>query len=257
MSNVINPKLGIFQKTPRVPLASLPSAALFQAITRYEISDYGGNVAVAVNGQWRFELPFRTTWAGRPAVGLVPIGTELQVTDYANHKFISDGTYWRPAQGRAMLLSKWGTTSAPLAVLTGAVDSQFTLTAADKTIKAGMLIPGCKLNAQMWVVRNGTAGTAYAYAKIGTSDSYSDGSFAGVSMGVTEGLSLRMDVLATIVSSQLFTMSTIAPGASGTTASSSSGNVNVASDMFFSAHIRAANTADTFKLVGYQLVMEA
>ena len=90
------------------PLAGLPSATSLATGTSFEITDYGGNVVVAVNGQWRFELPFRTTWAGRPAAGLVPVGTELQVTDYANQKFISDGTYWRPAQGGALLKSIFG-----------------------------------------------------------------------------------------------------------------------------------------------------
>lgn len=255
MVQVINPQLGMSHKTPKVPLASLPPAALFQAITRYEISDYGGNIATVVNGVWRFEYPFRTTWTERPDVNLVPVGTELQVTDYGYQKWINDGTYWRPAQGRAMLLNKWGTTSTPLAVLTGAVDSQFTLT--EKAVKTGILIPGCKLSAQMWVRRAGSAGTAYAYAKLGTTDSYSDATLAGVGLSATDNLSSRMDVLAIITSTTLFTMATTAPGSSSTSPSTSSSNVSIASDMYFSAHIRAANVADTFSLVGYQLVMEA
>lgn len=194
-------------------------------------------------------------WANRPSAAMVRPGTEMVVSDYGYQKWVSDGTYWRPAQGRAMLLNKWGTTSAPLAVLTGAVDSQFTLT--EKVIAAGLLIPGCKLSAQMWVRRAGSAGTAFAYAKIGPTDSYSDATFAGTLLSATDGLSLRMDVLATPVTTQLFSMSNTAPQGLSTSPSTTSVNFNVAVDMAFSAHIRAANVADTFYLVGYQLVMEA
>ena len=74
-------------------LAALPSAVGLRTGSAYEITDYGGNIATAVNGVWRFEYPFRTTWANRPPVNLVPAGTELQVTDYANQKWISDGLY--------------------------------------------------------------------------------------------------------------------------------------------------------------------
>ena len=236
-------------------LTDLPSASSLRTGTSFAVTDYGGNIATAVGGQWRFEYPFRTTWEGRPPVSAVPIGTELQVTDYANQKWISDGIYWRPAQGRAMLLNKWGTPSTPLAVLTGAVDSQFTLT--EKAVKTGILIPGCKLSAQMWVRRGGSAGTAYVYAKLGTTDSYSDAMLAGIGLSATDNLSTRMDVLAIITSTTLFTMATTAPGSSSISPSKSSSNFSIASDMYFSVHIRAANVSDTFILVGYQLVMEA
>lgn len=255
MSNVINPKLGIFQKTPRIPLASLPSAALFQSITRYEIADYGGNVAVAVNGQWRFELPFRTTWAGRPVVGLVPIGTELQVTDFNNQKWVSDGTVWRPAQGRVVLLHKWGSTNSPISVVTGAVDMQFTIT--DKIIKPGVLLDGCKLNLQAWIRRSGNAGTASIYAKMGALDSYSDVTMTGISFGATNGLHYRMDLLSVVAGASLFNMVTTAPQTPHSAPSYGTLNFNVNAKMNLSFHIRGANPADTFALVGYTLSMEA
>ena len=77
---------------PQKALAALPPSASLPTGTQYEVTDYGGNVAIVINGAWRFVAPFRTKWADRPPVGIVPAGTELQVTDYANQKFISDGT---------------------------------------------------------------------------------------------------------------------------------------------------------------------
>ena len=161
MSNLINPRLGIFHKTPRVPLASLPSAALFQAITRYEISDYGGNIATAVGGVWRFEFPFRTTWANRPPVNLVPIGTELQVTDYASQKWICDGTYWRPAQGRVTIGQQWGRVGQPLASLSGS--ASFTIPGGNPLIRAGMIIPHSRVYCETFVRKDGVNAAANFY----------------------------------------------------------------------------------------------
>lgn len=231
-----------------------PTTGLLEG-TAVAVSDFGGNVAKLVNGQWRFELPFRTTWAGRPAVGLVPAGTELQVTDYANQKWISDGTVWRPAQGRVKLLHKWGSTSSPVSIVTGAVDMQFTLT--DKIIKPGVLLDGCKLNLQAWVRRNGNAGTAYIYAKMGVLDSYLDVAMTGSSFGATDGLHYRMDLLSVVAGPSLFNMAVTAPQAASSAPSPGTANFDVAADMDLSFHIRAANPADTFSLVGYTLSMEA
>lgn len=166
MSNVINPKLGIFEKTPKVPLASLPPAALFQAITRYEISDYGGNIATVVNGAWRFEYPFRTTWAGRPAVGLVPTGTELQVTDYGNQKWISDGVNWRPAQGRVLIKQMGGLQSTPVASLSGITSGTFSIPGGNPRIQAGMIAPHSRVIIQHKMQRNGTTASAISYSRL-------------------------------------------------------------------------------------------
>ena len=159
-------------------LASLPPASLFQAITRYEISDYGGNLAVAVNGAWRFSYPFRTTWTGRPDAGLVSAGTELQVTDYANQKFISDGTYWRPAQGRALIYSKTADSiSTPIATLSAA--GVFALPGGSPVIPAGMIAPQTKVCAVAQFRKYGSSGTVAAGVRLGTSGTTSDSYLCG------------------------------------------------------------------------------
>ena len=122
-------------------LARLPSSVRLLTGTVFEITDYGGNIATAVNGVWLFEYPFCTTWANRPPVNLVPAGTELQVTDYANQKFISDGTYWRPAQGRVTIVQKWGSYEKPLATLQTVATGQFTIPGGNPLIPAGMIVP--------------------------------------------------------------------------------------------------------------------
>lgn len=250
--------LGDGPLTPK-PLAGLPPAATLPTGTQYEITDYGGNIAIVINGAWRFVAPFRTTWAGRPAVGLVPAGTELQVTDYANHKFISDGTYWRPAQGRVVLSQQCAAPGAPLSVVTGAMDSQFTLATAAKRIPAGMLIPKSSLVLNGELVKTGTNGVFTPYIRVGTSDSYGDTAAYGVGMSNTTGLLVRMAAKCRLDASgnYAYTTSVVTEPGSGSQWSSSSQNFNPAVDMFMSLHVRGANAADSFALVASSIILEA
>ena len=132
---------------------------------------------------------------------------------------------------------------------------QFTLT--DKIIKPGVLLDGCKLNLQAWVRRNGNAGTAYIYAKMGVLDSYSDVTMTGLLFGATDNMHHRMDLLSVVAGPSLFNMVTLAPQALSSVPSFGTANFNVNAEMDLSFHIRAANPADTFSLVGYTLSMEA
>lgn len=247
--NILGP-ISLQQKS----LAALPSAVGLRTGIVYEISDYGGNIATVVNGVWRFEYPFRTTWAGRPAVGLVPVGTELQVTDYGNQKWINNGTVWRPAQGHAVLLNKWGSVTAPLAIVTGVSDMQFSLPVS--LIKAELIIPDGVLTAIAWVRRTGANGTAYVNTRLGTLNAYTDAVLGNQSISATDALSVRTNVMATPGLTSLSSLSGISPNGTGTAAVVSSSNFNLASDMNFSIYIRTANAADSFSLIGYQLIQE-
>ena len=155
-------------------LSSLPPAVGLRSGTAYEITDYGGNIATVVAGAWRFEYPFRTTWANRPAVGLVPAGTELQVTGYANQKWISDGAYWRPAQGRAILKELHGLIAAgrQIAQLSGVSSGIFTIPGGCK-IPAGMVIPHSRLYVQADGFKSGVNGPANWRVFLGTTYSVS------------------------------------------------------------------------------------
>jgi len=125
---------------PSYTVATLPDPASLDTGTQAEVVDCGGNIATVVAGAWRFEYPFRTTWANRPPVNLVPAGTELQVTDYANQKWISDGINWRPAQGRAIITQQHGNTTQPLATLSGITQGYFTIPGGNPIIKGGMIL---------------------------------------------------------------------------------------------------------------------
>lgn len=261
MSNVINPKLGIFQKTPRVPLASLPPASLFQAITRYEISDYGGNVAVAVNGQWRFELPFRTTWTGRPPVGLVPAGTELQITDYANQKWISDGTYWRPAQGRVSIGQQWGRASQPLASLTGVVQGYFTIPGGNPLILAGMVLPHSRIYAEAHIAKAGANSTAVIHLRLSAVGdvSFPESAFAQLTLNAATGSAGRIFASAKFGSAtnSFISDNRTPPQGQMTELNDKTATVNTAADREVSFTLTSASTADVINLIGYNIWLEA
>lgn len=67
-----------------------------------------------------------STWAARPAANSVPVGQILQITDYGNKLFYSDGTLWR----------RWG--NAPWAQLAVAASVTGTVT---ETVLATIAIP--------------------------------------------------------------------------------------------------------------------
>ena len=235
-------------------LAGLPNATNIRTGTAFSVTDYGGNIATVVAGAWRFEYPFRTTWSGRPAAGLVHVGTELQVTDFANQKWINDGTYWRPAQGRVII----GNSVTP-SVVTGAADMMFTLPTDFKKIPSGMLIPGSRLMCYAEFIKSGANGALTPYIRIGTSDSYSDTVVYGVGIPNTNNMLVRASGNVLIGNDGLFDYSTsavVSPG-NGTQFMRSSANFDINADMFMSVHIRSANAADSFTLMSTSIILEA
>ena len=257
--------IGDKDQSPLTPagLASLPSASGLRTGTSFAVTDYGGNVAVAVNGQWRFELPFRTTWAGRPAVGLVPAGTELQVTDYANQKWISDGTYWRTAQGRVIIKDLFGlvTTGGHIAQISGTAAGLFAIPGECK-IPAGMIIPHSRLYVQADGVKSGANGTANFIVYLGTTNSASD------SLAINQGVSIGNNTNALATTAARFGAATDRynsrnwQGEGISSASQNSmidrtGNINTNADMFVNVGVASANTADVFNLTALQVVLES
>ena len=246
-----------------VTLAGLPSAAGLRNGFSLAVTDYGGNIAVAVNGAWRFELPFRTTWAGRPAVGLVPVGTELQVTDFANQKWINDGTYWRTAQGRVTIKDLFGlvATGGHIAQISGTTAGLFAIPGECK-IPAGMIIPHSRLYVQADGIKSGSNGTANFIVYLGTTNSASD------SAVVNQGVSIGNNTNALATAAARFGTATDrynsrtwqGEGISSASQSSMSdriGNINTNADMFVNVGIAAANAADVFNLTALQVVLEA
>lgn len=218
---------------------------------------------ICLNGEWCFESPLRTTWAGRPPVGLVPVGTEIQVTDYANQKWISDGAYWRPAQGRVLLAQKARTNATALAVVSNSAAAQFTLPGGNPKVPAGMVIPGSKLRVEAGAVKSGASSTYGFAARLGktgiTANDLAMGSVASTIS--TDGAGLRMDLVACFAASpsEFFRTGNTAPmgQASGNMFMSGAPTIDTASDMYVSFDILSGNIADSYSLGFYAVWLEA
>lgn len=242
-------------------LAGLPSAIGLRTGTSFAVTDYGGNIATAVNGVWRFEYPFRTTWAGRPAVGLVPAGTELQATDYNNQKWISDGTNWRPAQGRAVLYMKSADGSASLATLTNITSAEFAIT--KPVIKAGMIIPYSRLRIEGITAKNGAVQAYTPAVYLGKTNSMvTDPAIGSIGGTLTaDAASCRWDLLAHFGSSttMFFRSGALAPqGQATASAFSQATNVDTTVDMYVTLSILASTAvADIYALKSYSVILEA
>ena len=245
-------------------LAGLPSATGMRTGTAFAVTDYGGNIATAVNGVWRFEYPFRTTWGGRPAVGLVPAGTELQVTDYDNQKWVCDGTYWRAAQGRAVIKDLFGllATGGHVAQISGATAGLFAIPAGGCKIPAGMIIPHSRLYIQADGIKSGANGTASFIVYLGATNSVAD------SLAINQGVSIGNNTNALATTAARFGTATDrynsrnwqgegVSSASQISMSDRIGNVNTNADMFVNVGVAAANAADVFNLTALQVVLES
>ena len=244
-------------------LQTLPPVTGLPEGTEVFVSNCNGNIARLINGAWRFVAPFRTTWAGRPAVNFVPAGTELQVTDYANQKFISDGTYWRPAQGRMLLKSVFGLSAAggQIAQISGTTAGLFAVPGGCK-IQAGMIIPHSRISVQSDTYKVGANGTASFIITLGSSNSAADVTMISQTMSITTGTNsvatcaARFGTATDKFNSRNWQGEGVSSG-SNNSMSDRAGNVNTAADMWINVGVSSANASDIFNLVSLQVVLEA
>ena len=241
-------------------LAGLPNATNIRTGTAFSVTDYGGNIATVVAGAWRFEYPFRTTWSGRPAVGLVPVGTELQVTDFANQKWINDGTYWLPAQGRALLLSRSSGATGFIAQISGLTAAVFTV--SGNKIPAGMIPP----EGRILVTSDGfkTGGTAGYRLRthLGLLNSAADPEITSVVSSSATGVPFAMSTSARFgqETGRFSSRGGLGEGVSSTTGfvmNSKNFGLNTQEEMFVNIAVAEGNIADVYNLVSLQVWLEA
>lgn len=249
---------------PPCLLADLPSAIGLPTGTSVEITNYGGNIATAVGGVWRFEFPFRTTWTNRPPVNLVPVGAELQVTDYNNQKWISDGTYWRPAQGVVVLYDLFGLNDGTghIAQLSGVTSGTFAIPGGLK-IPEGMICNGTKISVQVEATKVGANGTANCTVTLGTLNSASDGAMSSLAVSAATGTQIfascaaRFGASATKFNTRNALGEGISQASVANVMSDRTNNINTAADMWINVNINSANAGDAFNLIGIQVKLEA
>ena len=224
------------------------------------VTDYGGTIAVSDGVRWRLERLY-TTWAGKPAVHIVPVGTELSVTDLNKSVFYSDGGYWRPVGGRAQIAMQTGTVSVPLATLSAA--GKFSLAGGDILIPAGLIAPNSKLCAMTQTRKIGTAAVASVNSRLGVgsggqginTDAYiNGGQHANQNLGDMKANGF-----------QLYGASKTKAITGGWQTENSSSyssvvelttNINTDADMYVSAWVTAVTSPDTVALLSLHVWLE-
>ena len=238
-----------------------PPATLRDGTTVFVTSPYGDNTAIVVNGAYRYLMPFMTTWDEKPWVGLVPPGTELLVTDYANQKWVSNGIYWRPAQGRAIIAQQHGKSTQPLATLKNTTQGYFTIPGGNPIIKGGMIIYHSRVYIEVLTRKLGTGSPAGFYARLARvgASSYPDSTFATATLGNNNLQCNRFFSTANFGTSktQFLTPQYLAPaaGAVGSTVDKAS-QINTDYDMEVTLSIASANVADSFELLSFAVWLE-
>lgn len=262
MSLLLGFGLANAQPIQKFALAGLPPTVPASGIA-YEITDYGGNIVVSVNGAYRYALPFKTTWAARPPINLVPIGTELQVTDYANQKWISDGADWRPAQGRVLLAQKVGSLTAPIAAIQS-VSGTFAIPGGGPLIQAGLLVPSSKLGIQAEMRKTTGAGTFTANIWLGTAGATTDRTVLASASSATANTDalLTTSIKISDVPTRFIARNWMGDGS---TSSSNTGVISEANAGGFDTRLAmrvsfgnsAANATDNLVLLSYLVWLEA
>ncbi len=199
-------------------------------------------------------------WADRPTAAAAGNGALQWFSDIGGGSlWRSDGTNWRPANGRTRLYAKNGLIAAPLATLTGVTSGVFTLPET-LTIPAGLIAPHSAVWGNFEIFRTGATATALVQWRIGTAGTTSDSIVYQSSMSATTNHQSRSysaakfgtetDRFFAPNSSNMNGGGSQAAGADRTT------NVNTAAAMYATVDLSSANAADTFSLIAYSLWIE-
>lgn len=204
---------------------------------------------------------YEGSWAGRPAAGAVPVGSWIRITSGFGATgrtgvFETDGTYWRPLNGRVSLAAMGLPRSTPLASAIGNGAQQLFTLPSNILVPAGMMFPGARICAAAVFQRTVAGGPSSVNMPIsiaGTPNLLTGASpinTAGVSN--IAGQIVHVVGAATCVSATQYMIHNYMPY-NGQTQSANSGessNSNPSLDHYVRAGMGAeATAADTFALL--------
>jgi hypothetical protein len=112
------------------------------------------------------EFVYSGGWTTRPDAANFQPGRLAWMDDVgpSGSSWVSDGTYWRPLNGLALLYIQAGTIAAPVSTLTGNGTSQNFVLPEPCLIPGGMLFPGCRIDVDAVFYKEGThTGTVLGY----------------------------------------------------------------------------------------------
>jgi len=170
---------------------------------------------------------------------------------------VADGTYWRPRNGRQIIVQRFGTLAAPLASLTGVASGVFALPKLPE-FPAGLIAPNSRVTAQVDVARMGVNGTATLAVRLGTAGTTADSSIYQATMAATDALMAQIDQSARFGASAttFYTLINTGQNAQATNGADRTTNVNTAAKMAGTVTISGANALDSFAVLGYSFALE-
>jgi hypothetical protein len=201
-------------------------------------------------------------WSARPLASSVPVGAKYLATDIGTggSEWRSDGTYWRPANGRVVLATQAGSVATPLATLAGTgAAGLFTLPVVP-TIPVGMIFPGCRVRAEATVTRTaGVVGSGQFQILLGVNGTTAD-SAATVAINTTTSGHTWLWASVALSATNTYSAPSSngrAPGISVTSIMVDRTANNAASALLMSIGFTATNSVgDAFALLDYQASVE-
>ena len=131
-------------------------------------------------------------WAARPAAS-ANTGLIIKISDVGfNSLFQSDGTNWRPLNGRVLLGQATGTVAAPLGVLSLDGTEQVFVLSRNTPIPAGMIFPGAVISGEALFQRTGTAAAVTPRVGISSTSTAIGSTLSAISLSATTGLAARL-----------------------------------------------------------------
>ena len=208
-------------------------------------------------------VPASYTWAGKPAASSSNAGQSIRITDVGNSAsgslWQSDGTIWRPVNGRVLLGSDFGSLAAPIATISGVTSGGFVLPLENPSIPANLLPVGARININVMLRRRGANATASWSTRLGVNGGAGDQQVLNLSTSASDSKDYSANLSLGITSSGSFTtQGWLAPQASGTSAIADKVNaaIDTTAEMFVSFDIFNANVSDSFDLISYSVSLE-
>ena len=202
------------------------------------------------------------TWAGKPAAAAGNLGLVIRVTDLNGTLWKSNGTNWRPVNGRAVIAKSAGSIASPLVSLSGA-PGQLVLPAASGVssgaviIPASVLLPGMGIEVSAKLRKTGTGGTWSGAVRVGTANASGDSGILSNTGAATTNNDLWMFGEADVVSPTLLATTAFATPNSPTTGAfvDRNTNINTALPMYVGIWVGSLNAADTVALMSYEIAL--
>lgn len=226
-----------FTGTPAAPTATAGTSTTQLATTAF----VGAAVASVVASAY--------TWAAKPAASSLATGTEIIITDVGTprSRWYTDGTNWRPVNGRVLLKQFGGSVASPAIVYSGTGNVQLAQPGGNLKLPGGMLLQGSSIVIEgMLRKRNNNAGTNVSY-RIGTVGTFGTGSnvlsatFSGDGQLNTTDFRVVVSTSTVLSSTMYSTRNSL-----GGSYQDFSTNIDTTADMFFTLEIGTATNAGDF-----------